>query len=96
MLVGSVTSNGKPQTPNFFHIMPWEYKTLKTKVMAQSQSMFRNDDTAESPMIPSEVVEDILNEQGEQDWELVSCVQLGNSSVGLELLYFFKRFYNND
>ncbi|HEY0108000.1 MAG TPA: DUF4177 domain-containing protein [Fibrella sp.] len=76
--------------------MPWEYKTLKTKVMAQSQSMFRNDDAAESPMIPSEVVEDILNEQGEQDWELVSCVQLGNSSVGIELLYFFKRYYGND
>jgi hypothetical protein len=77
--------------------MPWEYKTLKTKVMAQSQSMFRTDDEAsESPMIPSEVVEDILNEQGEQDWELVNCVQLGTSAVGIELLYFFKRYYSND
>jgi hypothetical protein len=74
--------------------MPWEYKTLKTKVMAQSSSsFFSNDESAESPMIPAEVVEDILNEQGEQDWELVNCVQLGTSVVGVELMFMFKRFY---
>ena len=77
--------------------MPFEYKTLKTKVMAQSQPMFRqDDDAAESPMLPAEVVEDILNEQGEQDWELVNCIQLGSSVVGIELLYIFKRYYGND
>ncbi|MBO0935018.1 DUF4177 domain-containing protein [Fibrella sp. HMF5335] len=73
--------------------MPWEYKTLKTKVMAQSSSFF-DSDASESPMIPAEVVEDILNEQGEQDWELVNCVQLGTSVVGVELMFLFKRFYD--
>jgi Domain of unknown function (DUF4177) len=68
----------------------WEYKTVRTNVLG-----FQKPDakwfTLDMGMIPTEVLDEMLNELGIADWELVNFSQIGTDLNTMQLLFVLKR-----
>jgi hypothetical protein len=70
--------------------MAWEYKTIRTKVYGHQQADAKWY-SFDMGTIPTEVLDEILNELGKANWELVNFSQTGVDLTTVELLFVLKR-----